>query len=268
MDSAADRSQFSYLQALLSSFFSAALYRDVARRWRGAAFFYLFLLLAILWTLPTYRVSQSLHGEGDAQAKRIIDQVPHISIEDGELSANVDQPYEFKDPSTGETVMIIDTTGKTQELPADGAKVLVGRRQITFRKSEFETRTFDYGALSGMDITKDALHEWWGVFMQYAMPLYYGGALLSSFSYRTFQAFVYALFAMFFAGAMRVPLSFLPAVRLSVVSLTPVLIVGSLLTFLGITLPFGTLISFIVEMGYLFFAVRTLKQEQTTGIAA
>ena len=80
--------RYGRLQALTLSFYSRALYRDVAQNWKGAGLLYLWNVLALSWMACAF----ATHSRSDA-LDRIIDQVPPIRIEHGVAFVDAQQPF-------------------------------------------------------------------------------------------------------------------------------------------------------------------------------
>ena len=144
--------QFSFFATYPLSFFSRAMYRDLARNGRGIALGYLALLVAVLTALSWSGMWTETVAELDRQTDAITAQIPDLHFTDGRLHTPEARPYEIR---TGETIhAVIDTTGRygpgdTRDVPivvtatefisAGGttplADVFAGKETITDRKS-------------------------------------------------------------------------------------------------------------------------------------
>src|SRR5688500_20251727 len=79
--------QYSRFTALVLSFFSAALYRDVARRWRGIGLLYLLLLMFVTWLPVVIRWNLQMRAWSDGgAAQRRLAVFPTITITSGVVS--------------------------------------------------------------------------------------------------------------------------------------------------------------------------------------
>ncbi len=84
--------RFSIFHLPVLSFFSSALYRDVARHWRGVCFGYLLLLLLLCWIPPMVKMHRGFAGFLRDDAPAVISQIPEIRIRDGLASTPEDRP--------------------------------------------------------------------------------------------------------------------------------------------------------------------------------
>ena len=78
----------------------------------------------------------------------------------------------------------------------------------------------------------------------------------ASFVYRVVQVLIYALIGMLFASILKTTLDYDALVRLSVISITPVVALNTLRRLLDVHVPMTWLISFVIAMIYLFIAVK------------
>jgi hypothetical protein len=129
-----DSPQYSYLEALVKSFYSAQLYIDVARRWRGFSSGY-FLLLMGLVSIPwgiyysqlfsTYIQDEWIYPFG---------QMPQVLIQNGNTFIDKPVPY-FIPNKAGIPIIEIDTnskeTGFSDKNPT--VSVMITKNQIFFR---------------------------------------------------------------------------------------------------------------------------------------
>src|SRR6266550_5998622 len=135
--------RYSIFHPLVLSFFSKSLYRDVGKNWRGTGLLYLLLVLALVW-IPTMIAGQiGLSRWVDNDSKAITNQIPAITISNGQVSTDVTTPYFIKDPTTGEDIAIIDTTGQYETLANTNAKLLLTKSKLIVEKSAMETQTYE-----------------------------------------------------------------------------------------------------------------------------
>ena len=135
--------QYSIHHVPLWSFFSRRLYRDVCFEWRGVAFGYLLVLLAVCWVAPMLKLHMQFGEFVDNDAPPFLSQVPVITITDGRASIAEPQPYEIVDPDSGRPLVVIDTTGQVTSFKDTEAVALLSATQVMVKNSDIETRTFD-----------------------------------------------------------------------------------------------------------------------------
>ena len=78
--------RYSILHPLWMAFYSGDIYDDVARNWRIQPFLYLIILLAIGWLPRSSQLQNAVDDWMTQEAPLIIDQIPAITISDGQLS--------------------------------------------------------------------------------------------------------------------------------------------------------------------------------------
>jgi len=248
---------YSLFQAPLLAFYSRSFYQDVARNRKGTAFGYLLLLLTFLW-IP---VMTTLHGHITAAmttyAPPVVNQIPRITIMNGEVSVDVPTPYSIIEPARGTELLLIDTTGKTTSLDRTQAAALLTRDKLMIRQQrKQEVRIYDLSEVHDVTIDRDdaaRVAEW---VRKWTAAVAYPFALLGSFVYRMLQALLYGLIGMMIAGALKVTLDYAALIRLSVMAVTPVLILKTLRTVLGVEVPYGLLLGFVIAMGYLVYGIK------------
>lgn len=248
--------RYSIWQVPPLAFFSRSLYRDVALHWQGVAFGYLFLLLALCWIPGAIRIHRSFTFFIDEEAPLVIEQVPDITIIDGQAFVDHPQPYTIRDPETEEALLVIDTTGTIASLKQTDARVLVTARQAIFQKSAIETRSFSFENVDHYTLDQKKIYHWLDIAKTWAAPVLYPLCTLGSFAYRIVQALIYACIGLLLANLCKGKLPFEALLRLSVVAITPTIIIGTLLNAAAIELPLAGLWFFLLAMGYLLFGIR------------
>ncbi len=238
------------------SFFSKSLYRDVARNWSGLGFPYLLALLA-LCTIPAV---MNLHTDLvvflNNEGREFVQQVPAITISKGKVSIDKPEPYFIRDKKTGDPIMIIDTTGTIRSLHGTSAKALLTKTGLLVKKDKGETATLDLSTIDFFFINRSLLYEYMDSMEEWFAVMIYPLAVLVSFLYHVVEVLVYAAVGLIFTRALHASLGYRALVRLSVISVTPSLVVGVLLLLTDTMLPYWRLISFWVSLVYLLYAVK------------
>jgi hypothetical protein len=254
--------RYSIVHPFVLSFFSKRLFQDVARNWRGAGFLYLLLLLAICWIPNTIKAIMSFSHFAAEEAPRFLDQVPNITITNGEVSISEPMPYTIKDPDSGAVIAILDTTGAMPDLEGSEAHVLLTKTKLIFKKNAAETRVYDLSPIASFTLTKERLYGWFDIARKCLGFAFFPICVLGSLVYRIVQALIYAAIGLIFASLLKVRLSYASLLRLSVVAVTPVVILDTLLDLAGQHIPVWGLICFLIAMGYLFFGVKASAEAQ------
>ena len=254
--------RFSIIHVPLLSFFSRELYRDVALNWKGVGFAYLLLLLAVCSVPRIIMIQKGLSHFIDKEAPPFVEQVPRITITNGEASIDQPQPYYIKDPDSNDVLAIIDTTGEIQSLEGTEAVVLLTKTKLIHRQSEMEYRTYDLSKVQEFALDKERIMGWLNTAKKFLVLALYPFVLLGAFIFRIIQALIYGAIGLLFASWCKVELSYAALLRLAVVAVTPCIIVRTVFELAAVHLPWAGLWFFLLAMGYLFFGVKANSQPE------
>lgn len=248
--------RYSILHTLFLSFYSPSLYRDVAENWKGVGFLYLLLLLSLAWIQPIVRLQQTTAGLMRTLGPTVLEQVPAISIRQGEVSISEPQPYVIEVPGSDTPLAVIDTTGQTTP-ESTQAFLLLTKRQATIRKNPHETRTYDLSGIQDLTVDRDTVKRILDGCQRWLAVVAYPLAVLGSYVYRILQVLIYASIGLLFAHLLKTPLEYPELLRLASVAVTPAVVADTLRGAAG----FGSSLvwwffCFLLSMGYLLFAVR------------
>jgi hypothetical protein len=244
------------------TFFSRSFYRDVGLRWKGSGFAYLLLLLTICWVPPFIQFHLFVSDYVEHKAPTFISQIPQITIINGEASVDVAQPYKIINPDNGRVLALIDTTGETTSLEGTEAVVLITRTEVMFKKSDVETRTFSLKNIGHFTLDQQRVTGWLGVIRGYAAVVLYPFAVTGSFAFRIVQLLVYAAIGLLFARWCKTNISYLSLIRLSVMAVTPIIIIKTIVGITDIKIPFAGLLYFAIAMAYLFIGVKASSHDE------
>ena len=256
----ASAKKFSIIHLPVLSFFSQALYRDVGLHWKGTGFAYLLLLLAVCWIPVMIEAHIGFSNFVTTEAPAVVEQVPQITITDGEVSIEEPQPYYIKAPGSLEVLAIIDTTGTITSLQDPNTMCLLTKTEVITRKSELQTQTFDLSNVEHFVLDSDRIMRWLHTIKKFLIIIIYPFALFGSYLYRIVQALIYAAIGLLFAKWCKIVLPYLALLRLAIVAVTPCIIVSTVFSVAVVYLPYGWLFYLLVALGYLFYAVNACSQ--------
>jgi len=239
------------------SFFSKKLYIDVGQNWKGANFLYLLLLLAICLIPTMINLHRGISNFVNNEAPAIVNQVPEITITDGQVSIKETQPYYIKDPDSNEPLAIIDTTGQIESLEDTDAFCLLTGNKVITKKSEFENRTYDLSNVKAFIVDSERITGWLQIGRKFLAVVIYPFVLLGYYMYRIVQALIYAAIGLLFASFCKTTLSYAALIRLAVVAVTPCIIVGTILGLTDTSIP--PFLYLVAALVYLFFAVKSIS---------
>lgn len=247
--------QYSYIHSLYFSFYSKSFYQNVARNWKGLCFSYLLFILCLFWIPEVSRIHSEVSEFLSAEAPRYVKQVPIITISQGKVSIKEQVPYFINVPEKNTPFAIIDTSGQTTSLDKISALVLLTNSQLIIKNSSTESRAFDLEGIDHLVIDQKVLYEWIETFDTVFPIILFPFILLYSFLYHVIQILLIAGIGILFAKKFQATLNYKALIRMSAVSFTPAIILQTLHAILDIPFPYRAPISFIITLGYLYYAV-------------
>jgi hypothetical protein len=223
------------LRAIVMSFYSRDLYRDVAQRWRGIGLLYLMLLLAICWLPSAARWFSGLHMFASTGAVEIAKQLPAITITNGVMRANPPGRHVIREPREagkrpGVMVIIDDSIDAVPANVDEEAAVLTRREFGIIRPSRGnERRVWPLTRSADMDVTPADVLAFLSSLQFWLPPIGYLACVIGSLMFRTAQACLYAAVAQMWASHFGVTMDYRAAMRVATVAVTPVIVARTLL---------------------------------------
>jgi len=251
---------FTWWQAVWLSFFSRQLYQSIARQWRGAGSLYLLILSALVVMPVTLQIRDSYLSFIEQDLPLYLDEMPELTIKDGAASTPEERPYIINEQGTSDPFIVVDTTGEYTDLDQTSAPVLITADRLYIRKSDVETRSFDFSTFTDMTIDRSLIERFLTTTAKFVLPFTYLILVAFAWSWRITQAMLYALLAGWLAKKRGLTMRYSAFVRISAVALTPSMIIDMLLGSLGLPLPFGSVLFVILEVMYLRFAIQSICQ--------
>jgi len=249
------------LKNIAKSFFSKPLYQEVATTWKGVGFRYLFVVVVLVSIPVVFQMAIGLNYVYEYLVDdALLDQIPAITISKGELSIDKPSPHVIRDPHDGGPMIMFDTSAAQNARLEPGIVALVTSHSVLVAKSEYETRTFHIPEeADDFFVDKTMIKGWMMTLKKWAPyvvnPLLGVCVVVFSFIVRIIQVLIYAVFGLLIAALLKVKLSYGQLVRLTVVSLTPSIIVALIVSLFEIPLPAQGLVFFSMATGYLTFAI-------------
>lgn len=264
--------RFSIFHPLYMSFYSSELYQDVGRYWKGVGLGYLFLAMAILQLPMAAKIHVGFSKWVATGANEIVDQIPQITINHGEVSTNVETPYYIKEPTdsasrvsaTSDYLAVIDLTGKYKTLEDVKTDILLTKHSVLMRNQR-EVRTYDLSGVDGFSMDSARVRGWLNSSRFVVAPAFYGFVLVFSFLYRIAQVALYAAVGILFARSMNVALEYRALMRLAAVAVTPAMVLNELADLGQAHVPGWSLICLAIALGYLYFGVKASAEGATPG---
>ncbi len=259
----------SLLGSIPKSFYSRDFYHEVGREWSGFGFGYLFVAISI-FVLPIAIVallySFTITLDKPYDANYVINQIPELNIEKGQISTKVPMPHYIRDKETGHTLAIIDTTRSvtdwSQQMRDYKVGAIIGKNQILVNKNPKggERRLYDLPDDMNMVVTSDVVRGWVTKFLNYA---WVGVLALTPFMIllwfvcRIVIMFLYGILGKIINLILKMDFSYTECVRLASVATTATIALFALSIILTIHISEWTY--FALNTVYLFCAIRANK---------
>lgn len=251
--------RFSNPAAIVLSFFSKDLYRDVARNWLGAGIVYL-LLVSFLSALPPLIAMQAeLARFAREQAGPILEQIPPVLVHNGRVSSAVAMPYVIRGQN-GRAIAILDTTGQVTSLDSTEARMLVTGDRLTYRKSAAETRVIELQRVTHFELNREKAARWLKLIVAWLTPALSPFVFVGLVVFRLCQILLFAGLGMLLTGPLRARLGFAALMRLATVAFTPTFALGTLRGAVKLHVPSWWLLSLVIALVYLVFAIQANRE--------
>lgn len=276
---------YSYIKALLLSFYSSNLYVDVGKRWKGFGLLYLLMIIVIFSTPIWYHTTMYMNQYYSDKIIEPLYKVPTIYIQNGEVQFDKKMPYFIRDKQ-GQVVLIIDTKAdpKTYFSAFPQLTTVISKNSVFYtpppspfrmnqpqasQKSKianvYETRLDEHTsqAFNGKDwVTHSSLYS-----LRYLILVVTPLSIIG-FLYMVYVVLlaVAALFGQFVAQVFfSFNIKFKQSSRLMAVSSTPLTLflftsIASVLIF-GFKIPYAGIIALALLAFYFNYAVFSLKRE-------
>lgn len=251
--------RYSNVLAIVHSFFSGDLYRDVARAWRGVGLLYL-LLVTLLCAVPVLiSMRYGMARMAREGAAPILAQIPPIVLHDGHLSVRAEMPMVIRGDD-GRAFAILDTTGQFTSLDSTEARVLVTGTRAFLRRRAGVTEVYDLSRVPSFEMDREKAARWVRLFLGWAGVVLSPFLIAAIYLGRLLQVVAFALVGMMLAGALGARLDFAALMRLAAVAFTPVILLDALRQSARIPVPGWWLLSMVLALAWLLFAIRANRE--------
>jgi len=257
---------YSILHPLYMSFFSKALYRDIATNWRGLCLTYLMMVLTLNLIPDMIRLHERVADFVADEVPKVVHQIPTITISEGAASVNVPVPYIINAPWSKLPFAVIDTSVGAVPPAGLNATIMLTKTKLTVKGDASEIHSFDFSRIHHAVIDKDQINLWIETFKDYFIFAVYPLALFFAFLYYFVQALLCASIGIFFAKMFELDLKARALIRLSVVAFTPPLVLQTVHALLDIEFPYSGVISLLLATCYLYFAISSCSEKTVSRV--
>ncbi len=263
--------QYNMLQAFFMSFYSRKLYRDVAVNWGGKTFWYLFLLLLLSWIFAVYQAQSFLNISFKQMPENIISQIPIMTIKDGKLITPQNHPYIITDPKSHANWAIIDTSGQYQTLDQAKTPILITQTEIYTQTNPNEIKENKIPNHLNITLVPEKIKSYLQYYSHFVWIPIFIFALLGSYFYRIIQVLLYSIIGKIFSAIGNFPLTYSQIVQITMIAITPVIVIATILDGLGVIIKYQFLLYFVLAMLYMFYGIvanKKLPDTQSTTISS
>ncbi|WP_081741373.1 DUF1189 domain-containing protein [Tolumonas lignilytica] len=251
---------FPWWRALWLSFFSRTLYQSVARQWQGVGSLYLFIVSALVMMPLAIQIHEGYVSFVKQELPAYLDELPEITIENGQASTPEDRPYVINEKGTTDPFIVVDTSGQYNTLDQTSAAVLITADRIFVRKDDVSSQSYPFADFVDMKIDRSLVEAFLKVLGRFILPFTYFILVAMAWFWRFSQAMTYAFLASWLAKRQGLALRYHSFVRISAVALTPAIIIDTFIGLFGLPLPFAGVLFLILEIMYIRFAVQSICQ--------
>ncbi|WP_391560211.1 DUF1189 domain-containing protein [Robertmurraya sp.] len=228
----------------------------------GKTILYVFLL-TLVSVIPTISYVSSAINNGIETAAHTVDkELPDFSIENGELTADQEEPIYIED---ADFTIIFDSTGEVSENDLESYENAFALLQNEFVLIAGGTLdTYDYSTLSDLNITKDSIleviHSVDGL-LAVIIPVLALTIYIFSSGIKFIEITILALFGLFIKNVTSRNLPYRQLWRLSAYSVTLPTIFFTIMEAFQTNVPNGFLINWFVSIIMLYLTVREIPQK-------
>lgn len=253
--------QYTYWQAIIKSFYSRDLYRDVKKNWGASVVTYLILVLVLYCISKTFVIQQTLNQDVPVFVRQFVMQLPEITIQNGLVKTPENKPYYVIEPDTKKIIFIVDTSGQYLDLSHTTADHLLTQQRLYSRDKADTVRIETISSKLNMDIQPAEVQKKITTWLKWAWVIVFPALLLFTFFYRLIQAAFYAICGKVISLFSEKSLAYGHILQLSIVALTPSILIKAVVLAMHVRLPWQGYIFFLITLGYLVFAMMANKEE-------
>lgn len=250
--------EYSIFEAMYLSFYSKALYRQVATTWGGKAFLYALLILLLTWVGTVIHMQHQISHNYTAYSAKLTDQMPVMTIEQGKITTPENRPYVVKDTNDLDTLLVVDTSGQIQSLEQANTGLLITQTSI-ITKSGNETKIIQLPSGLHYTMVPMVVNDHIKNVVGYLWILLLPGLTLGSWLILLVKGVFFALLGRIFSAITRAKVTYGQCYVLFLVAVTPALVLSSFLEAWNTAFMHQSALLLAVTVGYFFYAILVNK---------
>ncbi len=245
--------------AVALAFGSKKLYREVGKSWGGRIFGYLILLELFCWVFLAAEMHQDFGWWMANKAPAIIDQIPNITIKNGEVQTDVEEPYLIQNPwePDARPMFIIDTTGTYTQLDDHAEAGLLTKNKLYARQQSNlnEVRMYDLSTVQDFTLNAEIVRHWADRIAALVFWVLLPVCAIGAFLWRLLLGLWYGLLGLIINAFLAEKSDFGAIYRTAIMAMTPAILVGMLKSLTDVHIPYFWFISFLLAMGFMIFGL-------------
>lgn len=250
---------YNYLQAWFLSFYSKKFYWAAGQHWRGTGLLYLLILLMICLAISSIKMQKIIKDFVVNIASPTLAQLPELEIKRGLLTAKANMPYIIKDIKTSKRIAVIDTSGKLTDLAQAEAPILITQKALIYNNMPNGVAKLSFINLPDMNINQAKVNSLLLLIQEKAIYFLYVLSVVYYFIVALFLLGLFSIFTVIMVKQLNLTLPYKTLFRLTTVAATPIIIMGLLVNWFAIPLPYPLISFFFLTVIYIYFAVRANK---------
>jgi len=250
--------KFSFFNRIANSVLNFSFYKHAFKERTGRAVLYLLLLTLFLGVIITIRPLIEFNKNITLFINAFEQKVPDFHLENGELDVYGEMPITIE---MGGTLLIIDTSGKTNESVLDQypGGIFVSRHKM-IQKNLLSIREIDFRQFERFTLDKSDISR--GLPYMHMTSVLFGILVLVGFVlFRFFTAFFVSFIGMVLGSSAGLRLTFSDAFRISAYALTLPLLITAVVKSAGVYVPFFFVIYIMIAVFYFWKAVTLIKDD-------
>lgn len=253
---------FNFFLAIPLSFYSPALYRQVGKMWRGRSFLYMLILLAICWVFIAWVNTHIICRTISSLTDTVIAQMPVIHFKNGIASIKQTEPVYIK---VDNSVFAIIAPQDNFDINQSEATLFVKKDGVIVKVGGGQVKTYSFDKTLNISFGAQELKNFVVHIKNLTLPIIFLGLYLSGI---VFSYIFYVIVSLLLGGLSKIlalilkkDLTYAGAISISLILLTPIIILATVLDIAQIYLPYRYLIYFLISLGYLIYVVRILPRK-------
>lgn len=242
----------SFFYSVVKSSTDFKFYKGIFKQAFGKTVRYLLFLTLFITIILGVRYSFGINKFLQEGFKWITENTPYIEINDGVVTADIEQPFEVV---SADFAMIIDTTGEVNDIPDDyETGILLTKDKLIIKQNEVRSQSLDLSKINKFRLDKESLTKWRKIIIFVLLPLMIVMQFIFFFVSKVIQALIAGVAVYLFKTNYK----FSDILNVAVYALTPATLLS---LFVSLVSPRPLPFFFLIYIGmYIAFVIGAFKQ--------